>query len=102
MNAQGLDQTSMCPARARSKPTILVSLGAEVIALNKDFYCRHAAKEAKEVAEKTFIYDDVFIQRRLRERVNRDVHLEEVLKHYFLKVAQVKSEMSKMAFEDPL
>ncbi|XP_070173150.1 uncharacterized protein [Littorina saxatilis] len=74
---------------------VFVSLGAEVIALNKDFYCRHAAKEAKEVSDKTFIYDDNFIKRRVRERVNRDVHLEEVLNHYFHKVTMATSELCR-------
>ncbi|XP_070173151.1 uncharacterized protein [Littorina saxatilis] len=91
----GLDQTPMCANRCNSRAVILVSLGAEVIALNKDFYCRHAAKEAKEVSDKTFIYDDNFIKRRVRERVNRDVHLEEVLNHYFHKVTMATSELCR-------
>ena len=65
-----------------------VSLGAEAIALNKDIYCRHVSKAALEVVEKTFLYNHAFISRRLRERVSRDVHLEEVLRHVFIKSAR--------------
>ena len=77
-----------------------MSLGAEVIALNKDYYCRHVAEEAKEVAERTFIYDDPFIKSRMGANVNRDVHLEEVLKHYFDTMDFARSEMSKLGQSD--
>jgi hypothetical protein len=49
-----------------------------------------------QVAEKAFIYDDAFIQRRARERANRDVHLEEVLSHYFHRMGSGVSQMTRL------
>lgn len=66
-----------------------------MIALNKNLFCRHVGPEAREVVEKTFIYDDEFIRRRVAARVNRDVHLEEVLKHYFDTMAYANSAISQ-------
>ena len=77
-----------------------MSLGAEVIALNKNLYCRHVSPEAREVVEKTFIYNDEFIRRRVAAQVNRDVHLEEVLKHHFDSINYANSEISKQEESD--
>lgn len=71
-----------------------------MIALNKNLYCRHASPEAREVVEKTFIYNDEFIRRRVAAHVNRDVHLEEVLKHHFDSITYAHSEINKQEEAD--
>lgn len=83
----GLDQMPIYPHRGQSRTVILVSLGAECIALHKGFYCRHASKWTHEVVRhKAFIYDDRVINSRLSGTANRDVHLEAVLDNHFRKL----------------
>nr|KAG5692303.1 hypothetical protein BaRGS_009513 [Batillaria attramentaria] len=83
----GLDQVPIQLKRRQSRSVILVSLGAECIALHKGLFCRHASRWTQEVVQhKAFIYNDDTLRRRLSENVNRDVHLEAVLDNYFRKL----------------
>lgn len=65
-----------------------MSLGAECVRMHKGFYCRFATKEVQELLKhKAIVYDNNYIKSRLKEKVNRDVHLEGLLDIYFKKMS---------------